>query len=210
MIFQDRRSAGKQLAEKLLEFKDNPQAIVLGLPRGGVITADEVAKILNLPLDILVTRKIGAPQSAELAIGAITEDGQPILNDDLIEALEIQPEYVDSEIEKQKQEAKRRLEKYRQGRGVLDLKNKIAILVDDGIATGSTMLAAVDSAETKGAAKIIVASPVIAADAADRFKVLATEVVCLDKPTYFEAIGQFYESFEQTTDEEVEKIMKIK
>lgn len=209
MFFQDRRAAGQQLAEKLLEFKNDPQAVVLGLPRGGVITADEVARFLNLPLDIIVTRKISAPDSKELAIGALTEDGRPIFNNDLIEALEVSPEYIDSEIDKQKQEAKRRLEKYRRGREVLNLKNKIAILVDDGIATGSTMIAAISSAKAKGAIKIIVASPIIAADTMDKFKTLA-EVVCLDKPLYFGAVGEFYESFEQTTDEEVQKILKIK
>lgn len=208
MFFQDRRSAGKQLAEKLVKFKNDPQAIVLGLPRGGVVTASEIADILNLPLDIIVTRKIGAPQSEELAIGAITEDGQLILNNDIAETLIIPQEYIESEVKKQKQEARRRLEKYRQGRDELNLKNKIAILVDDGIATGSTMLAAIDSAKTKGANKIIVASPIIAADTINKFEFLSDEIVYLDKPLYFGAIGEFYKNFAQVTDEEVEKIMK--
>ncbi|KKQ39907.1 MAG: hypothetical protein US58_C0026G0013, partial [Candidatus Magasanikbacteria bacterium GW2011_GWA2_37_8] len=191
MIFQNRRTAGQQLAKKLLGFKNDPKAIVLGLPRGGVITAHEIAKILNLPLDIIVTRKIGAPYSKELAIGALSEDGRPILNHNLIQELNVSKDYLDREIEKERREAKRRLEKYRHDKPKLNLKNKTVILVDDGIATGYTMFAAVDLAKIKEASKIIIASPVIASDTLDTFKALKIEVVYLDNPSFFSAIGQF-------------------
>lgn len=208
MKFQDRTEAGKKLAEKLKNYNDSKDAIVIGLPRGGVITASQIAIKLHLPLDIIVPRKIGAPFSEELAIGAITEDGEAILNDELINNLEIQSDYIEQQTKKEIVEAARRIKKYRDNKPSLDLTNKIAILVDDGIATGFTMLAAINSAKAKNAKKIIVASPVIARDTLTQLKNKADDIIYLHIPLYFGAVGEFYKTFDQTTDEEVIDILK--
>lgn len=208
MVFKNRSAAGKLLAKKLVEFDKNPNAVVLGLPRGGVILAHEVAEKLSLPLDVLVTRKIGAPFDSELAIGAIAEDGEYILDKNLIKSYKITSEYIDSAIEREKKELKRRLNEYRLNRGVLNLGNKTAIIVDDGVATGYTMMAAINSAKAKGARKIIVAVPVIASDTAKKITLVADELIYLDQPFYFGSIGGFYKEFAQVEDEEVKNIIK--
>lgn len=208
MMFENRNVAGKMLAEKLSKFDKNSKAIVLGLPRGGVVLAHEVAEKLSLPLDIIVTRKIGAPFEKELAIGAIAEDAKDILNKELIKMYKITQKYIDSTIKQETEELKRRLDKYRQGRGVLDLKNKIAIIVDDGVATGYTMMTAIMSARAKGAQKIVVATPVIASDTSKEIAKKADELIYLDKPVFFGAVGAFYREFDQVEDEEVISIMK--
>lgn len=207
MIFKDRRDAGRKLISKLAQFKNDPNVIVIGLPRGGVITASEIAQGLNLPLDLIVPRKIGAPYNPELAIGAITEDGEGIFDNKLISSLNVSQKYIDQEIEKEKEEAKRRIKEYRGDRPPLNLQNKIAILVDDGVATGSTMLAAIKSAKAKGAKKIIVAVPTTAQDSLKKIKKEVDEVVYLDAPFFFGAVGAFYEVFDQTIDEEVKSLM---
>lgn len=206
-IFKDRQEAGQKLARILGDFKGQ-NVIVLALPRGGVVVGAEIAKELNLPFDIVVTRKIGAPESEEYAIGAIDVDGDGVWSD--IEIENINKKWFKNQIEKEKQEAQRRLSLYRQGRAPLDLKDKIVILVDDGIATGLTMKAAIRYAKKLEAQRIVVASPVITEEIIKELEKENVEVRFLDKPKFFWAIGQFYENFPQVEDEEVIKIMKHK
>ena len=203
MLFCDRVDAGRQLAGSLKQYANNADVIVLGLPRGGVVTAAVVAKALNLPLDIIVPRKIGAPMNEELAIGAMAEDGEVMLDEKLVRVLGVREEYIDKAVFKERAEAERRLRVYRGLHPPLTLQNKTAIIVDDGIATGATMRAAIASAKAKGAKRVIVAAPVIAPDTLLKLQREADEVIYLDAPAYFAAVGQFYEKFEQTTDEEV-------
>jgi len=176
---------------------------VLGLPRGGVIVASEVAKALVLPLDVVVARKVGAPDNPEFAIGAVSEEGEGVFDPEIIALYNISQEYIDKEIKKGKEEASRRLKKFHGDRVPLNLFGKTAILVDDGVATGSTMQAAILLAKTKGAKKIIVAVPVIAQDSLKLIREEVDESVYLDAPMLFGADGQFYKMFSQTTDEEV-------
>jgi predicted phosphoribosyltransferase len=208
MIFKDRVDAGEKLAVKLQKFKNQPNTIILGLPRGGVVMAGVVAKKLHLPLDIVVPRKISAPENHEFAIGAITLDGQMMMDEKIISSYDIGQEYIDQEIVKEKKEAVRRLNIYRGDRPTLDLKNKIAIIIDDGIATGATMRVAIKFVKANHARKIIVAVPVCASDTLEIIKKEVDEIICLYTPYFFGAVGEFYKEFEQTEDEEVVKIMK--
>jgi len=207
MIYKDRVQAGQKLAEKLIKYKNQKNTIILALPRGGVVTGFEIAKILNLPLDIVVPRKIGAPQNEEYAIGAITESGEGILNQETIASLNITKDYLEQTIAKEKKEAQRRLETYRQNRPPLNLSDKTVIIIDDGIATGLTMRAAIKSIKEKKAKKIIVAVPVSAQDSLKTIKQEVDEVICLHAPLFFGAVGAFYEQFGQTTDQEVIDLM---
>lgn len=207
MIFKDRVQAGQKLAEKLEEFKNKKEALILALPRGGVITAFEVAKKLNLPLDLVVPRKIGAPSNEEYAIGAITEAGEGIFNQEAIKSLAITKKYLDKKVAEEKKEALRRLKTYRQNRLPLNLRNKTVIIVDDGLATGLTMRAAIKSAKEKKAAKIIAAIPVAAQDSLEVIKKEADQIICLETPIFFGAVGSFYKNFDQTTDDEVIDLM---
>ncbi len=221
MVFKNRRDAGLQLAKTLEKYKDAKNVILLALPRGGVVVADEIAKSLNLPLDIVVPRKIGAPQNPEYAIAAIiltptisppispkAKQGEieGVFNEKEIE--DIDKEWLEKEIEKETEEARRRLKAYRGEKPPLDLKNKTVLLVDDGIATGLTLLAAIKSVKTKNPKKIIVAVPVGAKDSISTIKKEVDEVVCLYSPTFFGAVGSFYEEFGQTSDEEVINIIQ--
>ncbi|MFA5187981.1 MAG: phosphoribosyltransferase [Patescibacteria group bacterium] len=208
MIFKNRQEAGQKLAKKLQEFKNQKNVLVLALPRGGVITAFEVAKELNLPLDLIVTRKIGAPDNEEYAIGAITETGEGIFNQEAIKSLNISPEYLAKKVTAEKMEAIRRLKTYRLNRPALNLKNMTVIIVDDGLATGLTMRAAIKSVREKAAKKIIVAVPVSAQDTLKLIQKEVPNVIYLDAPLFFGAVGAFYQDFGQTTDEEVIELMK--
>lgn len=201
MFFKDRKDAGQKLASKLQEYKNNSDALVLALPRGGIILAYEIAKELNLPLDVIIAQKIGAPNFQELAVGAICEDGEVFFEDEIISSCNASKEYLDLESSKKQKEAKRRADLYRKNLKPLDLKNKKAILVDDGIATGSTMLAAIKSAKAKKAKEVIVAVPVIAFDSIKKIKNKADKLIFLDAPQDFSAVGQFYDNFEQITDD---------
>lgn len=203
MMFKDRHDAGKKLATRLLHYKENDQAIVIGLPRGGVVVAYEVAKVLNLPLDIMCPRKIGAPFNPEFAIGAITETGEGIFDAEVISRLEIPQEYIDQTIEHEKQVAQMRLKIYRKNRPKISLEGKTVLLIDDGLATGATMRAAIKSARAKKVAKIVVAVPIAPPETLLLIQHEADEVICLDAPHYFAAVGQFYQIFDQTEDEEV-------
>lgn len=199
VVFKNRTEAGKKLAVLLTDFK-GADAIVLALPRGGVVVAKEVARELSLPLDIIVTRKIGAAGNDEYAIGAIDLDGEGIWNE--AERAQVDKTWLSKKIESEKKEAERRWRAYRGKRGPLELKGKTAIIVDDGIATGLTMRAAVAYAKRNGAQKVIVAVPVSAEDSLRTLKKEA-EVRTLEAPVFFFAVGEWYEDFPQIEDEEV-------
>ncbi len=200
--FSDRFDAGKSLAKALSNF-DSKNGLVLAIPRGGVVVGYEIAQALRLPLDVIIPHKIGAPYNPELAIGAITEDGSTVLDENLIAYLDVTRDYIFEESERQKKEIQRRLGLYRQNLPILDLKGKDVIVVDDGIATGSTVKAALLSVKNKGATTITVAIPVGPPSTIKELEKRANKVVCLYMPEYFQAIGQFYDDFSQTTDDEV-------
>jgi putative phosphoribosyl transferase len=205
-FFTDRVDAGKRLALALQDFSGK-KGIVLAIPRGGVVVGFEIAKALNLPLDVIIPRKIGAPANPELAIGAVTEDGTAILDSQLINYLGINREYIKEESERQKQEIERRLKLYRQDTSYPDLKGLDVIVVDDGLATGSTMKAALASVKNRGAASLTVAVPIGPPSTIEELNEIADRVVCLYTPQFFQAIGEFYTDFSQTSDEEVIKLL---
>lgn len=207
MLFRNRIEAGKKLAGALQSYKGAKQTVVLGLPRGGVVTAYEVAKALHLPLDVLVPRKIGAPDNPELAIGAIAGSGT-VLDRELIERLGVSESYIQAEIEKQKKEAERRISLFRVGKPPQDYRGWTAILIDDGIATGSTMRASIAALKKMHAAKIVVAVPVAPPDTISDLKKEVDAVICLYTPSSFMAVGQFYDEFAQTQDEEVIELLR--
>jgi putative phosphoribosyl transferase len=202
LFFVDRVDAGKRLASALKNFSAE-KGIVLAIPRGGVVVGYVIANTLNLPLDVIIPRKIGAPDNPELAIGAVAEDGTAILDQNLIKYLGVSREYVVEETERQKQEIRRRLKLYRQDTSYPDLKGLDVIVVDDGIATGSTMKAALASVKNRGAASITVAVPVGPPSTIEELEKMADRVVCIYTPEFFQAIGEFYRDFNQTSDEEV-------
>jgi putative phosphoribosyl transferase len=204
--FTDRVDAGKKLARALKDFKG--KGIVLAIPRGGVVVGYEIANALNLPLDVIIPRKIGAPDNSELAIGAVAEDGNAILDKNLISYLDVNPQYIKEETERQKHEISRRLELYRQNAGYPDVKGLDVIIVDDGIATGSTVKAALTSVRNRGAASVTVAVPVGPPSTIEELEKMANRVVCLYTPEFFQAIGQFYSDFSQTQDEEVIELLR--
>jgi len=207
-LFKDRIEAGKRLASALRSFAGKG-AIVLAIPRGGVVVGFEVARTLGLPLDVIIPRKIGAPDNPELAIGAMTEDGTVILDESLISYLGVPEAYVKEESNRQKLEIERRLRLYRGEVLYPTLRNRDVIIVDDGIATGSTMKAALASTRKRGAKSVIVAIPVGPSSTIRELKKEADHVVCLHTPESFQAIGEFYEDFAQTTDEEVTSLLKL-
>ncbi len=200
-IFANRVEAGKQLASALKDV--GKDAIVLAVPRGGVVVGYQVAHELQIPLDIIITKKIGAPGNPELAIGAVTEEGSITLDEDLTSQLFVSKEYIETEAARQKQEINRRLKTYRGDAPAPEIQDREVILVDDGVATGSTLRAALISLRKKGAKTITMAVPVGPPETINRFRNEADRVVCLLTPEPFYAIGQFYDEFEQTSDEEV-------
>lgn len=206
-FFTDRIDAGKRLASALNDFSGK-NGIVLAIPRGGVVVGFEIAKSLNLPLDVIIPRKIGAPENPELAIGAVAEDGTTILDNQLIKYLEVSKEYIAIETQRQKREIGRRLKLYRQDASYPNLNGLDVIVVDDGIATGSTMKAALASVRNRGAASVTVAVPVGPPSTIEELNEVADRVVCLYKPEYFQAIGEFYTDFSQTPDEEVIRLLR--
>ncbi len=201
MIFKNRQSAGEKLAEALAQYKSAKDAIILALPRGGVVVGHEVAKRLGLPLDIVVPRKIGAPGNPEYAIGAITEAGEGVFNEE--ETRRVDQGWLKNEIAKEKAEAERRLKTYRGDKPYPELTGKIIIIVDDGVATGYTMRAAIKSVRVKNPKKIVVAVPHGAADSLTELRKEADEVIALEEPEWYGAVGAFYQEFGQTSDEEV-------
>ena len=207
-MFYDRYEAGQKLAQALIKYKNNQEVIVLAIPRGGVVVGFEVAKALKVPLDIVVARKIGAPGNAEFAIGAVSEKGDIILNEESISEYQISRDYIKKEAKIQRQEVKRRLAEYREGKEPANLKDKIVIIVDDGIATGASIKAAISSVKADAPKKVILAVPVAPPDTVEELKKEVDEVVCLETPETFFAVGQFYQIFDQTSDEEVKEILK--
>ena len=208
MLFKDRVDAGKKLAQELTHYRNKPNTLVIGLPRGGVPVAFEVAQALNLPMDIVVPRKIGAPMQPELALGAVTQEGALVLNKKLMRMHDISLEELQPIIEEEKEEAQRRLSLYRPGRGLLNVKNKTILLVDDGIATGATIRAAIESLKLARAGRIVVAIPTAPMDTVNDLDWEVDELVCLTTPTFFGGVGQVYENFGQTQDEEVIALME--
>lgn len=209
MIFYDRKSAGHAVAEKLSSFRNKPETIVLGLARGGVIVAAEVAMELHLPLNVVVPRKIGAPSNPELALGAIMEEGEGVFNTSIIQALEVPKSYIDHEIEKERGKARQRLALYRQYAPLPNVEGWVVILVDDGIATGSTMLAAIQAMRQAKAKKVVVAAPVSSLEAYEVVSDAADEVFCVEVRKDFSGVGMCYHHFEQIEDLEVVQVIKL-
>lgn len=205
-IFHDRAEAGKKLAAALTRFKGK-NAVILAIPRGGVVVADEVAKALGAPLDIVVTRKIEAPGEPEYALGAVTQEGDVIMDRQAAESLGASQEYLDSQIKKKREEVNERMRKFRGDAPYPDLEGKIVIIVDDGIATGSSVAGAVMSVRKRKPKEIVVAVPVAPKDAVETLTGDGTLVVCLETPGSFLAIGEFYRVFDQVDDDEVKRIL---
>lgn len=202
-MFRNRIDAGERLAERLKSYGGNRNRLVIGLPRGGVPVAAVVAKKLGLPLDILSVRKIGAPGNEEFAVGALSYTGEEVWNERALQWLDLKKEELAPTVERERQRAVDRQKLYRQGREPLVLKGKKILLIDDGLATGSTMKAAVASAYAMGCEEVVLAIPVAPPDTIEQFQELVDQVICLEIPPNFAAVGQFYEHFGQTTDEEV-------
>ena len=207
--FADRRDAGRVLARSFLSSEAAREAqdgIVLGLPRGGVPVAYEVARALDLPLDVFIVRKLGVPGFAELAMGAITTDGTVAMNQAVIEEFGITQDAIDAVAEREKLEIERRELAYRNGRPAAQIEGRAAILVDDGVATGASMLAAARALRRR-ARKVMVAIPVAARGTCEKLRREADEVICACVPWQFYSVGSFYQNFEQTTDEEVRALL---
>lgn len=206
-LFRDRRDAGRQLGARLAAHRGT-DVLVVGVPRGGVAVAAEVARALDADLDVVVARKLGAPGAAELAIGAVTADGARVLNYDVIDSLGVPADYVEGETAAQLVEARRRVAWLRQVRPAARIRDRVTILVDDGLATGATVRAAVHSLRTAGAARVIVAVPVGAREACAEMAAVADDVVCLHQPEPFGAIGWYYADFAQVSDDEVRALLE--
>ena len=205
--FHDRREAGRVLASRLEAYADRPEAIVLGLPRGGVAVAYEVARALHLPLDVFIVRKLGVPGQEELAMGAIASGGVRVLNQAVIRALGLSQADVTDVIRREEQELRRREEQFRGNRPLLDLKGKTVIVVDDGLATGATMWAAITAVRQQQPAKIVMAVPVADPSGCESFRQIADEVVCAITAEPLHAVGLWYQEFPQLTDEEVRDLL---
>ncbi len=207
-VFLDRTDGGKRLVPLLKQYEKNPDAVVLGLVRGGVVTADAVADGLDLPLGIMSVKKIGAPFQPELAMGAVCADGTVFLNQSLLDRLSISPSQLQGEIAKKKAEALVKEKTFQKYCPQIDLEGRIVILVDDGLATGASMHASVLSAKERGANKVVVAIPVAAADSYNEICLVADEVVAVATPYDFMAVGEFYRNFAQVEDEEAIECLK--
>ncbi len=210
MIYKDRKDAGLQLASRLTKYKDREDVLVLALPRGGVVIGYEVAKALNCLLDIIIIRKIGFPGQTELAIGAVSETGAVVLNEDIISTYTVSKEYIEEEISRQKKEISRRITLYRSGKGIPPLDGKIIILVDDGVATGATIKAAISTLKKEKIVRLVAALPVSSKDAEEEIKKTVDEWVCPETPLDFAAVGNYYQDFTQVSDEEVVELLKQK
>ncbi len=205
--FRDRREAGELLAKKLIEYADRADVIVLALPRGGVPVAAEVARRLHVSLDVAVVRKLGLPGQPELAIGAIASGGVRVLNREVVDSLRLPESVIESVAAREQLELARREQAYRGDRAAPEVRGKIVILIDDGVATGSTMFAAIAALRKQGVARIVVGTPTIARETCEAMRVVADEVVAVIVPDDFFGVGQWYEDFSQTTDEEVRDLL---
>jgi predicted phosphoribosyltransferase len=207
MQFRDRREAGRLLAEELAFLKGREGLIVLAIPRGGVVVGYEVARALGAPLDVYVTRKIGAPGNPELAIGAVASDGTVVLDEEAIQRLGVSASYIEEERAYEQGEIERRLSRYRGERPALELGGRTVILTDDGIATGATTLAAIRALREAGLARLILAVPVAPQSTVERMREEVDQLICLHAPRLFWAVGQFYLAFDQTSDGEVVELL---
>ena len=208
MLFADRTDAGLKLADELLQYGGRKDVIVLALPRGGVPVGYALAQRLALPLDVFVVRKLGVPGFEELALGAIASGNVCVLNEEVVANLNNAQEMIASVTERESAELRRREQAYRDDRSPPELKDRIAIVVDDGVATGATMRAAVAALRQHECKRVVVAVPVGADDTCEKLRAEADEVVCLATPWNFQAVGQFYDDFSQTTDAEVRELLK--
>ncbi len=206
--FRDRRDAGRQLAEKLETYADDPTVLVLGLPRGGVPVAFEVARVLGVSLDVFVVRKLGVPGHRELAMGAIASGGVRVLNREVVDALNISSAVIDFVSAQEQQELDRQQRAYRDDLPFPELTGRTVIVVDDGLATGSTMRAAVRALRQSNPGRIVVAAPVAAAETCRSLAQEADELVCCNVPESFYAVSAWYEEFGQTTDQEVRNLLE--
>jgi putative phosphoribosyl transferase len=206
--FRDRVEAGRSVAEQLAPYANRPDVIVLALPRGGVPVGYEIATRLHVPLDVFLVRKLGTPGQPELAMGAIATGGARVLNDEVIRYLDVPPRVIEAVARDEQIELERREQAYRGNRPPPDLGGKIVILVDDGLATGSSMRAAVAAVRTQSPSHIVVAVPVAATATCEEFKREVDEIICLRTPEPFSAVGLWYDDFSQTTDEEVRELLQ--
>jgi putative phosphoribosyl transferase len=207
MIYRDRTEAGRRLARQLTDYADRPDVLVLALPRGGVPVAFEVARALRAPLDIFLVRKLGVPGHEELAMGAIASGGVRVLNEETLSYLRIPEEVIDAVAADELRELERRERAYRGDAPAPDVQGKTVILVDDGLATGSTMRAAAAALRQQQPARIVVAVPVSAVQTCDEYRMGVDEIVCAVTPEPFHAVGLWYKDFSQTTDEEVRALL---
>lgn len=210
MRFRNRTEAGRKLADKLAAFADRENVLVLALPRGGVPVAFEVAEKLHAPLDVFLVRKLGVPGNEELAMGAIATGGVRVMNDEIVSYLGISSEAIEQVTAREQRELERREKAYRDDRPQPEMKGRIVILVDDGMATGTTMQAAVAALRQHHPARIVVAAPVAARTTCEAFEHIADDIVCIcdDTPESFFAVGLWYDDFTQTTDQEVCRLLE--
>jgi predicted phosphoribosyltransferase len=208
MLFRNRADAGRVLAGRLEAYANRPDVLVLALPRGGVPVAFEVARALHAPLDLFLVRKLGLPGHEELAMGAIASGGVRVLNEEVVRLLRVPPEVIDLVAADEQQELARREQAYRGDRPPLDVHGRTVILVDDGLATGSTMRAAVAALRRLGPSRIVVAVPVAAAETCAELATEVDDMVCVQTPEPFRAVGLWYQDFSQTTDEEVRALLQ--
>ncbi|MFF9201897.1 phosphoribosyltransferase [Streptomyces sp. NPDC014986] len=206
MLFRDRRQAGRALAARLRERRDEgalPDPLVLGLPRGGVAVAAEVARALDAPLDVLVVRKVGAPFQEEFGVGAMAGDGVPVFDEATLRRLGLGEADLAPVVERERTELRRREQLYRRGRDAPEVRGRTVVVVDDGLATGSTARAALRALRSRAPGRLVLAAPVCSPEGAALMRSEADEVVCLHEPAAFMAVGQWYEEFDQLTDEDV-------
>ncbi len=208
-LFQNRQEGGRRLAATLARYAGRPDVLVLALPRGGVPVAFEIARSLHAPLDVLLVRKLGVPGHTELAMGAIGSGGIRILNEEVIRLLRIPPETINAVAQQEARELERRNDLYRHGMPPVDVGGRTVILIDDGLATGSTMRAAVATLKVHHPARLVIAVPVAAADTCLALRGEVDEVVCLEMPEPFYAVGAWYDDFSQTTDDEIQQLLEL-
>jgi putative phosphoribosyl transferase len=206
--FADRKNAGQALARELSEYEDREDVVVLGLPRGGIPVAFEVAKALRAPLDVFVVRKLGAPGNPELAMGAIASGGARVMNEEVGHRMHISEEAIERVVEKEREKLEKRERIYRGARPGVDLENKTVILVDDGLATGATMRATVTALREYKPEKIVVAVPTAPPETCSKFEDKVDDIICLSTPRLFFGVGGAYQDFSQTTNEEVRTLLK--
>lgn len=206
MVFRDRTAAGKELAKHLADYK-NDDCVVIALPRGGVPVAAEIANALEAPLDILAVRKIGAPTNPELALGSVTENGDVIYNEHILQALAIDETELQEALKPQLAEIQRQIRVFRDDRAPVDVRGRTVVLVDDGLATGATALSAVRHLRARGADKILVAIPACASESARRLREEVDQLICGMESSEFYAVSQWYEHFDQVSDEQVTELL---